>query len=220
MPSDASVVGSLVSLNETTRIAAAGQQPLVPYVEDGLLCVVDEMRKAGSPNDDVTKVLEIVLQESRSKVFMVKLCIIIIMEVVPSLHPTLNPEDRLKAHGNEEQTKQAAETTKQAAETTKQATEATKQAEFDARARQAVAEEATKQAEIIARTKREEDERRAKQAEDERRFHPFRAAAIPPGYRVSGSPPPSVPARGDDDGTRGDVPRSGAILRGFHAPRT
>jgi hypothetical protein len=52
---------------------------LVPYVEDGLLRVVDEMRKAGSPDDDVTKVLDIVPQESPSKVFMVKLCIILIM---------------------------------------------------------------------------------------------------------------------------------------------
>jgi hypothetical protein len=156
MPSDASVVGSLVSLNETTRIAAASQQPLVPYVEDRLLRVVDEMRKAGSP-DDVAKVLDIVLQESRSKVFIIKLCTILIVIVVQCLHPTLNAVDRLTAHSNEEKTKQT------------MAVEATKQAEFEARARQAMAEEATKQAEIIARTNREEDERRAKREDDERR---------------------------------------------------
>jgi hypothetical protein len=82
MPSDASVVGSLVSLNDNTRVAAVDQQPLVPYDENRLLHVVDEMRKAGS-REDVTKVLDIVLHESRSKLFMVNLCTVLIMELAP-----------------------------------------------------------------------------------------------------------------------------------------
>jgi hypothetical protein len=170
MPSDASVVGSLVSLNDNTRIAVVDQQPSVPYSENGLVRIVDEMRKAGSP-EDVTKVLDIILHESRSKVFIIKLCTILVVIVVQCLHPTLNAADRLTAHSNEEQTKQtmAVEATKQAEfdacakqataeETTKQAAEATKQAEFEARTK--LAAEVTKQAEISARTKREEDERR------------------------------------------------------------
>jgi hypothetical protein len=141
MNSDMSFVGSLVSLNDNTRLAAADQQSLVD--ENRLLRVVDEMRKAGSP-EDITKVLDIVLHESWNKLFIIKLCtIMIIIVVVLSLHKTLNPSDRLVAQGNEEQTKQAAEATKQAVE-------------------------ATKQAEIIALTKREEDERQAKHEEDER----------------------------------------------------
>jgi hypothetical protein len=176
MPSDASVVGSLVSLNDNTRVAAVDQQPLVTYGENGLLRVIDETRKAGSA-EDVTKVLDIVLYESRSKFYTVKLCTILPLVVVLGLYPMLNPADRLTVHSKEEETKhavaeeatkQATEATKQATEVTKQATEVTKQAEFDARARQAAAEEATKQAEIITRAKREEDERRADETAQQR----------------------------------------------------
>ncbi len=147
-------MGSLVSLNDTTRIAVVNENKVVPYAEDGLLRVVDEMRKAVSP-EDVTKVLDIALSESRRQLFIPNFCTITGTALVQSLHQTLEPLQRSVVLSNEERTKQA---------------------EYDARTKQVVAEEvtkqaaeATKQAEIAAQTKREESERRTKRAEDERR---------------------------------------------------